>query len=94
MRMNFLAERSAFMFAPRLISSAGTSSPMPTSAQSEPKQPDTPRPNQSSGFDSLLSRTNPNHHVVRSSPHLVCRDFFSDANHSSIRAKAARHTQT
>ncbi|CAI2357973.1 unnamed protein product [Caenorhabditis sp. 36 PRJEB53466] len=33
------------MFAPRLISSAGTSSPMPTSAQSEPKQPDTPRPN-------------------------------------------------
>ncbi|CAI2357984.1 unnamed protein product [Caenorhabditis sp. 36 PRJEB53466] len=33
------------LFAPRLISSAGTSSPMPTSAQSEPKQPDTPRPN-------------------------------------------------
>ncbi|CAI2357976.1 unnamed protein product [Caenorhabditis sp. 36 PRJEB53466] len=32
------------LFAPRLISSAGTSSPMPTSAQSEPKQPDTPRP--------------------------------------------------
>ncbi|CAI2357937.1 unnamed protein product [Caenorhabditis sp. 36 PRJEB53466] len=32
------------MFTPRLISSAGTSSPMPTSAQSEPKQPDTPRP--------------------------------------------------
>ncbi|CAI2357980.1 unnamed protein product [Caenorhabditis sp. 36 PRJEB53466] len=36
--------RNIMMFAPRLISSAGTSSPMPTSAQSEPKQPDTPRP--------------------------------------------------
>ncbi|CAI2357971.1 unnamed protein product [Caenorhabditis sp. 36 PRJEB53466] len=71
------------MFAPRLISSAGTSSPMPTSAQSEPKQPDTPRP-----------KTNPKHHVVRSSPHLVRRDLFSDANLSAIRAKAARHTQT
>ncbi|CAI2358118.1 unnamed protein product [Caenorhabditis sp. 36 PRJEB53466] len=32
------------LFAPRLISSAATSYPMPTSARSEPKQPDTPRP--------------------------------------------------
>ncbi|CAI2357987.1 unnamed protein product [Caenorhabditis sp. 36 PRJEB53466] len=82
------------MFAPRLISSAGTSSPMPTSAQSEPKQPDTPRPNLPDSTLFSPGQNYPRPQDVRSSPHLVCQDFFSDAHLSSIRAKTARHTQT
>ncbi|CAI2358124.1 unnamed protein product [Caenorhabditis sp. 36 PRJEB53466] len=42
----------------------------------------------------LFSPGKTKRHDVRSSPHLVRRDFFSDASLSAIRAKTARHTQT
>ncbi|CAI2357755.1 unnamed protein product [Caenorhabditis sp. 36 PRJEB53466] len=62
--------RNHKMFASLVVSSAGTSSPMPTSAQSEPKQPDTPRPK--------LSTQRKNSKT--SSPPFIVQIPFSPAN--------------
>ncbi|CAI2355771.1 unnamed protein product [Caenorhabditis sp. 36 PRJEB53466] len=67
------------MFAPRLISSAGTSSPMPTSAQSEPKQPDTPRPNKTAR---LLLRDSIQQAQLKSD--IVCYQLANFELHSTL----------